>query len=254
MKSLIKKLLKENLLTEKLTNVDEDVNLLYLKYFQFDINNLERTGIITKDMFLPNETNTIILKSPDSVKANETNYCIIEINNGSNFYRPSDRTINISVSKNAINFVKSEGNGNLKLAANFLNKQQGQSLLNEFTEEKIKGSIHHELAHWIDDTLNNKHITKRLKKTTELGNVNLNGIPVNTTKMEIQGQIHNIKQLYNKYKNIWDELSFDDMIGLSPPLFFIMNSLNGNDKNQWFRNLKTRMYREGLLGKNMYNS
>ena len=78
MKSIIKKLLREGLLSEKLTNIDDDVNLLYVKYFEYDVLELERTGIITDTMFLQSETNTVILKSDDSIKSNKLNSCIIK--------------------------------------------------------------------------------------------------------------------------------------------------------------------------------
>ena len=38
MKGFIKKLLRESLLNEKLTDTDDDVNLLYVKYFEYDVN------------------------------------------------------------------------------------------------------------------------------------------------------------------------------------------------------------------------
>jgi hypothetical protein len=60
-----------------------------------------------------------------------------------------------------------------------------------------------------------------------------------------------IKQLHNKYSNIWDNLSFYDMIKYSPPLFLVYLTLKGDTKTKWIRDLKTRMHREGLLGKNM---
>lgn len=252
LRKYIGKTLRESLLNERLTNVDDDVNLLYVKYFEYDVNELERTGRITDTMFLQTEINTAILKSEDCVKANKTNSCIIKINTGSNGYQPSSRIITIGVNSNAINFIKNDAKGSIKLAVNMLTDvNQQNSLSREFNEEKIKGSIHHELAHWIDDTLNNQHINKRLNKAMEVGTKDLGGIPVNATKMEIQGQIHNIKQLHNKYSNFWNTLTFDEMISFSPPLSTIFKGLKGDIKTKWIRNLKTRMHREGLLGKLM---
>jgi hypothetical protein len=46
-------------------------------------------------------------------------------------------------------------------------------------------------------------------------------------------------------------MSFDDLIKLSPQLNHVYTTLGYNDKKKWIRKLKTRMYREGLLGKNM---
>jgi hypothetical protein len=42
------------------------------------------------------------------------------------------------------------------------------------------------------------------------------------------------------------------MLSYSPPLTSIYNSLSGDIRKRWVRDLKTRMYREGLLGKNMF--
>jgi len=76
---------------------------------------------------------------------------------------------------------------------------------------------------------------------------------VNATKIEIQGQIHNIKQLYNKYKNVWDEISFQDMLDMSSSLLSINDGLKGETNAKWRKELKQRMNREGLLGKKMTN-
>jgi hypothetical protein len=88
MKLLIKKLLRENLLSEKLTDVDTDVDLLYDKYFKNDIDTIEKTGLITRDMFEQFEIDTSILTSPDSIKSHELNPCVIKINPGLNYYNP----------------------------------------------------------------------------------------------------------------------------------------------------------------------
>mgnify|MGYP000110725046 CR=1 FL=1 len=127
------------------------------------------------------------------------------------------------------------------------------NLKKEQFEEKIKGSIHHELAHWLDDTLHNFHITKRVEKQMQKNTRDLKNIPVNVTNFEIEAQMHNIKQLYNKYSDIWDNLTFIDMINKSPSLISVYNSTPKTFKDGWLKKLKTRMYREGLLGKNMVN-
>ena len=62
------------------------------------------------------------------------------------------------------------------------------------------------------------------------------------------------------YKNELDdqlkayELSFFDMLNLSPSIGRVYNLLRVNQDNlrKWVRAIKTRMYREGLLGRKMY--
>lgn len=253
MKEIIKKLLREGLISEKLTQVDSDVDLLYNTYFKEDIDYINKTGYVNNGLFKTNKTNTSVLTSEESIKANELNQCVILVNIKGNTYNPSGHIITVSITKDAIDFVINEFKGDLQAAINYLEEPQRASLRKEFTEEKIKGSIHHELAHWIDDTMHNQHIMKRTNKAMELGTANIGGIPVNSTKMEIQGQIHNIKQLYNKFNDVWDDMSFTELVSHSPTLNIISRQLKGDTKINWIRNLKTRMNREGLLGKNMIN-
>jgi hypothetical protein len=251
---IFESLLSESILSEKLTDVDTDVDLLYDKYFRSDIEKVESSGIITPDMFKQFETDTSILSSPDAFTCHELNPCIIKINPGLNYYNPKYKIIGIGYSKNALNFVMDYANGNLKDAIDKLDiDRQKKNLSMEFTEARVKGSIHHELAHWIDDTLNNKHIEARIDKAREFNTRDLGGVPVDSTKMEIQAQIHNVKQLYNKHKDIWDKLSFQDMLDMSPSLDNINNKFTGEIKSKWRKELKLRMNREGLLGKNMTN-
>lgn len=255
MKDLIKNLLRESLINEKLANVDSDVDLIYDKYFKKSIDYISRTGLVKKDLFPRSEYNTMIFKTPEAIKAHEMNMCVIEINTTyGNFYNPKDRIIGFGVNFAAIDYIIDEFEGNFQAAANSLDGPQRHSLLNEFTPERIKGSIHHELAHWIDDTLHNGHISKRLDKAKEVNSSYIDGISINSTKIEIEGQIHNIKQLYNKYKDTWDTLTFNDLMNLSPPINFVFRQLKRDVKVKWLRDLKTRMHREGLLGKNMINN
>ena len=255
----IRRILREELLNERLAEVDQDVDMIYDKFFKDDVEKLNKTSMISGDMF---ETKVGIISTADLVgdqarEAHKLNPCDIIINNenlGGNYYSPNTNQIGVGINPNALNWVI-ENDGDLELAISSLdNTFQRKNLPKEFGETKIKGTIHHELAHWIDDTLHNKHIKKRIDKQTKLKTRDLGGIPVDMTNMEIQGQIHNIKQLYNKHKDEWDELSFFDMLNLSPSIGRVYNLLRVNQDNlrKWVRAIKTRMYREGLLGRKMY--
>ena len=255
MKKFIRDKIRESLIEERLMDVNDDVDFIYDTYFRKDYEEIEKTGIITDDMFKSFNINTSMLKSPLAVKADKLNPCVISINGGgpSNFYSPSRNLISVGPNKNAISFVLGNG-GSIESAISYLTGSQVKTMTNEFNSSSIKGSIHHELVHWVDDTLHNKHITNRINTAQERNSdITKKGLPINADSMEIQAQIHNIQQLKRKYGDIWDSLSFWDMISYSPALSSMTNNFDDGTKKQWVRNIKTRMYREGLLGKNMVN-
>lgn len=242
---------KKKQLTEELHNVDDDVDLLYNKFFKSDIDEIKRSGIITKNLFKKYKIDTSILKNPKSIKTHKLNPCEILINRGGNSYNPAKHIINLSINDGAVNYVIDGHKGNLKNAVDDTYDDLKDSLNNEFEEHKIKGSIHHELTHWIDDTLYNSHINKFINKN--IIDKKYNNTTVNTLPFEINAQIHAIKQIKNKNEDKWDNLTFGDLIKFSPALSNIYRTLSYDDKNEWIKKLKKRMYREGLLGKKMYN-
>ena len=95
---------------------------------------------------------------------------------------------------------------------------------------------------------------KTLEKALEVGSKDFKGIPIDSTSLEIQGQIHNIKQSYRLYKDIWDTLTFDELKEIVPTIGIVSRKLGWDIREKWVKALKKRMYREGLLGKNMVNN
>ena len=240
-----------NLINESLMDVEIDVNYIYDKYFKEDYSKIKK-GInfndinFTKDVFKSSE-----LKSTLSKEANLINPVKIYINTmGSNFYHTEKNIISVGYNENAYNYIMSfDGDYNKALESlKKLDKTQYKQLSNEFNESSIKGSIHHELVHWIDDSLHNFHLSKTLKKFQEYGKRPTN---INMHYIERQGQIHNIKQLKNEYLDIWDEISFEDMVNLSTSLTTIKRKLNEEDYIKWKKLTLKRMFRENLLGENM---
>lgn len=234
-------------------NFEDDVDMLYNIFFKKDYDEIEKTGSVKNVKFDKEEYSTEFLNSPLAKKANKLNPCEIIINQAGNYYRPSNSTISFGVNLSALKFVMDNGGINKKInvASEYLDESQSNSLKREFKEEIIKGSIHHELAHWVDDTLHNKHISKSLEKGVRNGN--FGGNKINLHYFEIQAIIHNIVEIKRNHENEWNVMSFNDLIKLSPSLYNIMMKLNYDNKNKWIKKIKRRMYREGLLGKLMYN-
>jgi hypothetical protein len=250
MKKFIQKILRESLLSERLTDVNADVDLIYDLGFRDDVDRLKETGVLTDDMFPKSEFDTKYLKAEESINAHKLNPCRIEINHAGNFYKPSTNLISVGIHAGAKGLIIDNG-GKLNDTNKYLNDKQAVGIRNEFTEGKIKGSIHHELVHWIDDTINNRHIAKAVSSPDTMKK--LHSKNVNTNYMELQAQIHNIVQLKRKNEDIWNGLKFMDLVDMSPTLNNIYYNLSGDARSEWIRNLKTRMYREGLLGKTMAN-
>jgi hypothetical protein len=196
--------------------------------------------------------------------ANESNPLIIYINSGNgNVYYPNDGAMSLSVNENAYDFVRTYGT--LPTAVNVLKStgkpEKAKALINEFTPARIKGSIHHELNHWLDDTLRNQHLQKLMTKAGDAdphkrSNIVRQGNPdVALTNYEREAQIHSIVQLKRQYGRQWNRLSFEEMIRLNPSLEHIYdNAKEGGWLDEWKQLLLRRMHREGLLGKAMTKS
>jgi len=231
-------------------NLQEDVDYLYTKYFENDVNRLKNNDKYIDDMFKPYVDHTYNLKSDLASIGNELNPCEIFINSDNRiscFYNPKRSEIGIGVSVIAHDILKDSGsirNGIIDTQSNIFEQ--------EFTEHRIKGSIHHELLHWLDDTLHGRNIRELLNK------INIRGLErytkkrnINHTYIEIHAQLANINQLKKKLGEEWDLISFDSAIALSPALTTVNNKLSIEDRKDWIKTLKYKMYKYGLLGASM---
>lgn len=266
--------LNENLITEKLTDVEDDVDLIYDKYFKKDIDEVQRTGMVTNDMFKTDQTDSNILISKDAREANLMTLKKFKkpvtifinkrfSNNIDNFYSFKENIISIGISRDALEYALDNHGGDIQKAADGLPLKLKITFKQQFTEEKMKGSIHHELVHWIDQTFNKDSVSRAVdrynmlvqKKKRQKKAAEGSGTDINFEYIERQAQIHNIKQLYNKHKEQWDKLTFKEMLELSPTLDTVYHMLGDkNLRDKWIRLIKQRMYREGLLGKNMLDT
>lgn len=253
-----------NFINEKVVEgIDIDVDYIY-QFFKKDIDEIHRTGKVTKNMFKHHIISSKDLKSDISKKCHKKNPCEIHINHDlkinnvdlSNFYTPkgsgydfSKHTsiIGIKIPNNVMNLVLDEGYGDLKFT-----NEMFDGIKREFTEYKIKGSIQHELSHWINDTIDNRYLSKILKKRYIKNLLNKNKVNnVNALDFEIYAIIQNIYQLKKEFSNIWDEMTFEEMLEKSPALSNMDNYLDKESYKKWKRKVKTKMWKSNLLGKNM---
>lgn len=241
---------ESEVLSEKLTKVDTDVDFIYNKYFKKIMKHILDDKPVKASLFKKIETDTSILKDPICIEAHKKNPCKIIISGRSNHYDPIRKIISICISPSAIDHL--ENCNNYSNALHRLDDEYVPLFKSDLSEYRIKGTINHELVHWIDDTFNKQHIEKfitknmgdSIKQAQQFKHINAHHI-------ERQAQIHNIEQLYKQYNDQWDQMTFDDMIQKLPSISSFLKQMPNDIKTQWKENIKKRMNREGLLGKKM---
>ena len=161
-------------------------------------------------------------------------------------YNVVDSILNIGFGLNPINLLLNRP----EEIESVLYGPQGKHFQIEFKEQRIKAVTGHEISHWIDDTLHNFHIKKVIFKAKELKkpSIKIKGkSDAYLTDYEINAVVHSIK-VYKKYnKDIWDLITFDEMLKFMPSETNIHRRLG----KEWRLKIKKRMAREGLLGKYM---
>ena len=243
-----------HLLSESTYELDADVDFIYTESrLEEYIHNVKTNP--SKNVGRPfKELDSSMLTCPKSIEAHKLNPVKIEsgIFGTSSWYNPSKRMIRISPNRQAIDMI-----GANEKPDEYDNIQMFD---NELTDERIKATIHHELSHWISDSIHNQHLSRIVSHAADEGghyeDVLLGKYNVGETYYEIDAQIHGIKQIKRKYTSEeWDRATLQWLFYKYPALNNIKNPLirspNDNEVYDWIRTLTTRMSREGLLGKNM---
>lgn len=253
-------------LTEAVFDLNRVVDSIYNAFFKELADSINRDDSLKAlSMHETSFSSHALPKNKFIVAANKLNPVTIKINDTEsdrgNAYVPGDETIYLTVNQNAYQFIMQYGtlSNAVRVLGASLKPKKAAMLQTEFTPERIKGSIHHELSHWLDDTLHNKHITKMIdkaKQTSTIGQrdqvMHQRKKDVALTSYERDAQIHNIIQLKRKHGRRWNNLSFEEMIRLNPSLALIYDTAKVEGwLDEWKQLLLRRMHREGLLGKSM---
>lgn len=127
---------------------------------------------------------------------------------------------------------------------------------NEFSIKRIRSTIRHELTHWIDDSLNNLHISKLVDRVSNMKGSEgmkmfLQGKDiVNLTDREINAIVNQLDQLKKDLgRGIWNQLTWDDLETLIGSAY--SKHFSPEIGKEFRKKLKKRMAREKILGKNM---
>jgi hypothetical protein len=254
-------------LTEKTFQLTADANLLYnqaykdfLKIFKEKDFEKLRTNLNKRydgkdTTFL--STDSSVLKSKDAQKAHLLNPVKIRLGiyHGGSGYSPEEVSINnmtsitISLNKQVMDIIRQN-------TISIVPEEQLLRFNNELKPDRIKGTIAHELSHWMNDTLNNKHIANLLIIAKELSDpeiLKLKQANVNMTHFELDAQIHALKQIKANNRKLWDTWTLYDVFQIYTSLNSIASSLKNNPVafDLWQKALIKRMAREKILGKNM---
>lgn len=260
------------ILTEALrTELAKDVDRIYTQLFREDVKRLFNGGhagdisvlmippsrVNSRNLFASNELKLVFAEAPVTIL----------VNREGNYYNSHTGILSLSISQEALKFMKQYGDGTIdgikKKMPGFLNQLQ-----RDLSPNRIKESIYHELAHYVDDIRNNKHLTRMIRRTADdidtTGGKNISKIrmrgksDIYLTDYEMEAMAHNVYQAYRKYQKIWDRLTFDDLmqksyiLGVAYKGFKDSDARDGTDKAiQFKRSLITRMNREGILGRRM---
>lgn len=254
-------------LNERTFNIGVDVDYIYKELFHKYIkllpdydkffNEIEKKRI-SPTFYLFGMIQSSKLRTKDCKKAHELNP--IDIKGGvfdGNFYLPRQKAIEISLHKDVLLILRSNRSRNS--VENLIGSKDINRFFNELTPPNIKGTIYHELSHWLNDSLHNWNISRRILKADQTQNYDIlkkHGYAL-FTDYELDAQVHAIKQLKRNYKKDWDKLTWLDIINLKGSfdvIFTRLKTLNKKDQMDYFKRMSKRLNREKLLGKGLKNT
>ena len=261
----------EEILLEATFNTDEVVNWIYNNHFkkyiaaiqEFKKGNAVSVADVTIHQVVIPATDIIShIKDPIIQQALMMNPVNIKINvEGGSRYNPIAQEIHVSFSE----FLYEKIQGSVRRGTSFsemmdtIYSRYYPAIATEFEGTKVRGSIAHEIAHWLDDTNHKFHITKMLDKATSSGNYSKmdRGQPDRyMTDYEINAMVHDVVQTKRDFGQAkWDELSFDEFLDTVLSIGVTYNKLKEQHHpavlSKFIKLLFSRMAREKLIGKNM---
>lgn len=247
-------------LNEKTFNIRRDVDIIYNKAFKKYIDAVNVKGKIKNLPPIPVMIlDSSILKGKEARESHKLNpiKIIISPEDSQFYYSPLKQKIVFGFPiyqyyKFSIEHINKEPTTFKNSINTFTKDSFNRKIIYKlYKEGNVKGTIAHELSHWINDSLHNRQLTKSVKK----GDLLLGKKSSRATTIEIDAQIHALKtQREIVGKATWDTWSFDDLMEFGDSLKYnqMATRRTGEDK-QWQKDLLRRMEREKILGKNMKN-
>lgn len=272
---------RRSYLTESVSNIGKDVDFLYkaagLDVFdgvlrREDPREIERffsakSGFIKGGPWY--HTDSGVLKTKAAQQAHEIAPVSIHIGmirSGSGYIpvRPLGASgrgnIDISINDSVVGAVQREL-ANSRFYKNSVVDRLKNSMggrYNRFAREldapNMKGIIAHELAHWIDDALHNRHIAKAvtavMDKKAPLPFAH--SVPGGSQHpVEIEAQVHAMREIKRSLgKRAFDKITWKDVYAYKPSIGLMLKTDRAGYMPFMKRFIK-RLHREGLLGKGL---
>ena len=252
-------------ITEKTFNINKDVDYIYNKFFRKPIKSMQAgTYKYPQRELTFGKMYSKDLPSKTAQKANDIRPIIIKagILDVGNAYAPLDSKICLSINKNAVSAFNNPNINTIEDAESVVPEGMYDRFKNEFSESAIKGSIHHELAHWMNDAIYNLNLSKSMLKAKQFSDVpaeqynflKRGEIDIDVTFMEIDAQVNAVKQLKKNYKKEWDNIDLYGLQKIKPSFNTIFKNMKSKGKavyDRYMKRLFHRLDREKLLGKSM---
>jgi hypothetical protein len=266
--------ISEILLTEAVFNTDAAVDFIYDIAYKYYVDELKKwmngkqiAPIGLRNVTFDSEELLRYINDPAIRRALALNPIRVAagISDGGNIYSPRAKTVFISFNAVLHKMIYEAliHNRSFEEFLTQFDKRHHANITQELRGETVKGSIAHEISHWMTDTFHNQHISKLVMKAGAATNIGrrqdiMNKGEVNTymTDYEIDAQVHAIRQLRRPHTQAsWDLLTLDDLLDASPPMRTVVDDIARIDRSQlsrYFKLLLRRLHRERLLGKNMH--
>ena len=175
---------------------------------------------------------------------------------GGNHYNPKNKKIQVTLHTQAMDFLGPKGLENKEAV------EQEPNVIFEFTPEKLKATIAHELTHWIEDSLfenkikraldtlhkkvdNEKDFSQKKKIITQFQRF---------SEHEIQAHINGLSAIRDNNPELYDSWSWKELQQNSPALKNVVDNskeLPDDERRVFMKQLLRRLSRENLLTKRM---
>lgn len=116
------------------------------------------------------------------------------------------------------------------------------SAIQAFSFPRLKATISHEIAHWVDDTEHNFYLSTK----ADSGQIYTKYSEAFYAPFEIQALIHSVANMKKDNEDVWNQLYWEDVLEYDPNLGDMWYG------DEVFRKLlRKRLYRENLIGTQM---